>query len=70
MEDKIRRLCAKAVEAKEPADAVPINAPSIIEHLAGGSDIAIVFGLVSKTLGTEERNPLSVDTVSGPHVGE
>ena len=49
--------------------AVPINVPSVIEYLAGGTEIAIVFGLVSETLGTEERTPLSVDTVSGPHVG-
>ena len=49
--------------------AIPINASSIIEHLAGGTEIAIVFGLVSETLGTEERTPLSVNTVTGPHVG-
>jgi hypothetical protein len=49
--------------------AVPINPSSVIEYLAGGTDIAIVFGLVSKTLGTEERASLSVDIVSGPHVG-
>jgi hypothetical protein len=49
--------------------AVPVNAPSVIEYLAGGAEIAIVFGLVNETLGTEERTPLSVDTVSGPHVG-
>jgi len=49
--------------------AVPINAPSVIEYLAGGTEIAIVFGLVSETLGTEERTPLSVDAVAGAHEG-
>ena len=57
-------VCPDVVEG-----AVLINAPSVIEYLAGGTDIAVVFGLVSKTLGSEERAPLSVDTVSGPHVG-
>ena len=49
---------------------VPINATSIIENLAGGTEIAIVFRLIGKTLGTEEWTPLAVDTVSGPHVTE
>ena len=42
---------------------VPLNATSIIEYLAGGTEIAIVFGLIGKTLGPEERTPLSVDTI-------
>jgi hypothetical protein len=46
-----------------------IHSPPIVERLTGGADIAVVFRFVSETLGAKEWAPLSVDTVSGPHVG-
>jgi hypothetical protein len=46
-----------------------MDPPTIVEWLACGTDIAIVFGFVSETLWTVERAPLSMDTVPGPHVG-
>ena len=42
---------------------------AVVQGLTGRTDIAIVFRFVRETLGTEERTPLSVDTVTGPHVG-
>ena len=48
---------------------VPINSPSVVEYLAGGTEIAIVFRLICKTLGTEERTILAMDAVAGPHIG-
>ena len=48
--------------------AIPIHAPPIVERLASRTDIAIVFGLISETLRTEEWAPPSVDTVTGPHI--
>jgi len=48
--------------------AIPINSPPLVERLTGGADIAIVFRFVGETLGAKEWAPLSVDTVTGPHV--
>src|ERR1700731_2707490 len=42
---------------------------TIVEWLACWTDIAIIFGFVSETFWTVERTPLSMDTVTGPHVG-
>src|SRR6478672_3279622 len=49
--------------------AIPIHAPPIVERLTGGADIAIVFRFVGESLGAKEWAPLSVDTVTGPHIG-
>ena len=49
--------------------AVPIHAATIVQHLSGRTDIAIVFRLIGEPLGTKEWTPLSVDTVAGPHIG-
>ncbi len=48
---------------------VPMTSTTVVEGLACGTDIAIVFGLVGETLGTEERAVFSMDTVTGPRVG-
>ena len=45
------------------------NSATVVEELAGRADIAIVFRFVRETLGAKEWAPLSVDTVTGPHVG-
>src|SRR5271166_2580940 len=56
--------CPDVVES-----AVPMNPTAVVEGLARGTDITIVFRFVSETLGAEEWTPLSVNTVAGPHVG-
>jgi hypothetical protein len=45
-----------------------MNSTTIVEGLAGGTDIAVVFGLISKPLWTVERAVLSVDAVAGSHI--
>src|SRR6202163_674969 len=42
---------------------------TIVEWLACGTDIRIILGFVSETFWTVEWTPLSMDTVTGPHVG-
>ena len=42
---------------------------AVVQGLTGRADIAIVFRFVSETLGSEEWTPLSVNTVTGPHIG-
>src|SRR5262249_19049152 len=49
--------------------AIPIDSTAIVQWLASRTDIAIVFGLVSETLGPEVGTPLSVDAVTGSHIG-
>jgi hypothetical protein len=49
--------------------AIPINSTPIVEWLAGGTDVAIVFGLLGKMLGTKEGAILSVNAVPGAHAG-
>ena len=49
--------------------SIAINSAAVIEELASRADVAIVFRFVSKTLGTEEWTPLSVNAIAGPHVG-
>src|SRR5579864_6973554 len=49
--------------------SIAINSSTVVEELASGTDVAIVFRFVGKTLGAKEWAPLSVDTVTGPHVG-
>ena len=48
---------------------IAMTLTAVVQGLAGGTEIAIVFGLVGKTFGTEERTPLSVDTIAGSHIG-
>ena len=48
--------------------SIAINSATIVEELASRTDIAIVFRFVGETLGAKEWAPLSVDTVTGPHV--
>src|SRR5271166_1724042 len=48
---------------------IAMTLAAVVQGLACGTDIAIVFRFVSETLRTEERTPLPVDTVAGPHVG-
>src|SRR5262249_33946231 len=45
-----------------------MNPTTIIQRLAGGADVAIVFGLIRKTLGTKERAVLAVNAVPGAHI--
>lgn len=47
---------------------IAMAAATVVQRLAGGTHIAIVFRFVNKTLGTVERTPLSTDAVAGPHV--
>jgi hypothetical protein len=42
---------------------------AVVQGLTGRADIAIVFRLVSETVGTEEWTSLSVDTLTGSHIG-
>src|SRR5438874_6625865 len=56
--------CSDVVEG-----SIAINSATVVEELASRTDITIVFRFVRKTLGAKERAPLSVDTVTGPHVG-
>ena len=49
--------------------SIAINSATVVEELASGTDIAIVFRFVRETLGAREWAPLSMDTVTGPHVG-
>jgi hypothetical protein len=42
---------------------------AVVQGLTGRTDIAIVLWFVSETIGTEEWTPLSVDTVTSPHIG-
>src|ERR1700732_3657852 len=49
--------------------SIAINSATVVEELASRTDIAIVFRFVGKTLGAKEWASLSVDTVTGPHVG-
>ena len=48
---------------------IAMTLTAVVQGLTSRADIAIVFQFVSETLGTEERTPLSVDTVAGPHIG-
>ena len=48
--------------------AIPISSTPIVEWLASGTDIAVVFRFVREALGTEVWTPLPVDAVAGPHV--
>src|SRR5207245_1508568 len=48
--------------------SIAINSAPVVEYLAGGADIAIVFWFVRETLGAKVWTPLSVDTVAGSHV--
>src|SRR5215471_1576420 len=48
---------------------IAMAAATVVQRLAGGTDMAIVFRFVIKTLGTVERTPLSADAVAGLHVG-
>jgi len=45
-----------------------MNPTTIIKWLAGGTDVAIVFGLISKTLWPKEWAVLSVNAIPGAHV--
>src|SRR5437764_3233146 len=56
--------CADVVEG-----SIAINSATVVEELASRTDVAIVFRVVGEALGSKERAPLSVDTVTGPHVG-
>src|SRR5262249_57212801 len=47
---------------------VPQAAATIVQLLPCGTEIAVAFRLIRKMLGTEERAPLSVDTVASSHV--
>jgi hypothetical protein len=49
--------------------SIAINSATVVQGLTGGADIAIVFRFVRETLGAKEWASLSVDTVTGPHVG-
>jgi hypothetical protein len=49
--------------------SIAINSATVVEELASRTDIAIVFRFVRETLGAKEWAPLSVDTVTGAHVG-
>ena len=49
--------------------SIAINSATVVEELASRTEIAIVFRFVRETLGAEKWAPLSVDTVTGPHVG-
>src|SRR5947209_9589024 len=49
--------------------SIAINSATVVEELASRTDVAIVFRFVGETLGAEEGAPLSMDTVTGPHVG-
>ena len=49
--------------------SIAINSATVVEELASRTDVAIVFRFVGETLGAKEWAPLSVDTVTGPHVG-
>ena len=42
--------------------AIAMNSTAIVEGLACGTDIAVVFRFVGETLGTEVGTPLAVDT--------
>src|SRR5215831_4294468 len=48
---------------------VAMTLATVVQRLTRRADIAIVFRFVGETLGTEERTPLSVDTVAGAHIG-
>src|SRR5579859_484124 len=48
--------------------AVPHAAATIVQLLSRGTAIAVAFGLIRETLGTEEWAVLSVDAVAGPHI--
>src|ERR1035438_9495660 len=47
---------------------IAMTLAAVVQGLTGRADIAIVFRLVSETLGTEEWTPLSVDAVAGSHI--
>ena len=49
--------------------SIAINSATVVQELAGRADVATVFRFVGETLGAKEGTPLSVDTVTGPHVG-
>src|SRR5205823_9831890 len=49
--------------------SIAINSATVVEELASRTDVAIVFRFVGETLGAKEWASLSVDTVTGPHVG-
>jgi len=49
--------------------SIAINSATVVEELASRTDVAIVFRFVRETLGAKEWASLSVDTVTGPHVG-
>src|SRR5438477_5163550 len=55
--------CSDVVEG-----SIAINSATVVEELTSRTDIAIVFRFVGETLGAKEWAPLSVDTVTGPHV--
>src|SRR5882724_4015114 len=48
---------------------IAMTLTAVVQGLTSRADIAIVFRLVSETLGTEEWTPLSVNTVTGSHIG-
>src|SRR4029077_3598853 len=49
--------------------AVPHAAATIIKLLPRRTAIAVAFGLIREPVGTEEWAVLSVDTVTGSHIG-
>jgi hypothetical protein len=56
--------CSDVVEG-----SIAINLATVVEELTSRTDVAIVFRFVRETLGSKEWAPLSVDTVTGAHVG-
>ena len=48
---------------------VPVTSATVVQGLARGADVAIVFGFVGETIRAVERAVLSVDTVASSHIG-
>lgn len=48
---------------------IAMTSTTVVQRLTGRADIPIAFRFVSETLESEERTPLSVDTVAGPNIG-
>ena len=47
---------------------IAMTSATVVLGLTRRADIAIVFRFISKTIGSEEWTPFSVDTIASPHV--